>query len=272
MTTITAMTDRLILTDVGPRDGLQNQPKILEPAQRLRLINAIIDAGVSSVEVTSFVSPKAVPAMAGAGDVVAGLREGAANYNSLALNQKGYDLSTEAGIGTIGVAIASTQTMNEKNMNSSTEKALGMFEELVACAKRDGVKTIACVATAWECPFEGLVDPEQTMAVVRQMMNSGADELSLADTIGAANPASVDVLTRMAVEEYGAERVNCHFHDTRGMGLANVAAALQNGVRKFDASIGGLGGCPFAPGATGNVATEDVALMCEKMGFESTLR
>jgi hydroxymethylglutaryl-CoA lyase len=266
---ITNMTDRVTLTDVGPRDGLQNQPRILEAGQRLQLIDAIIAAGVPCVEVTSFVSPKAVPAMAGAGEVVAGLREGAAHYSALALNRKGYDLATQSGISTIGVAIASTRTMNEKNINSSTEKALAMFGELVSAAKTDGVKTIACVATAWECPFEGLVDADKTLAVARQMMSFGADELSLADTIGAANPASVKALTQLAVQEFGAERINCHFHDTRGMGVANVAAALETGVRKFDASIGGLGGCPFAPGATGNVATEDVALMCGQMGFET---
>jgi hydroxymethylglutaryl-CoA lyase len=189
--------------------------------------------------------------------VVAGLREGAAHYSALALNRKGYDLATQSGISTIGVAIASTRTMNEKNINSSTEKALAMFGELVSAAKTDGVKTIACVATAWECPFEGLVDADKTLAVARQMMSFGADELSLADTIGAANPASVKALTQLAVQEFG------------GMGVANVAAALETGVRKFDASIGGLGGCPFAPGATGNVATEDVALMCGQMGFET---
>jgi hydroxymethylglutaryl-CoA lyase len=263
------MTDRVVINDVGPRDGLQNQPRHLLPTERLQIIEALLAAGLPAIEVGSFVSPKAVPAMAGAAEVVAGLPAGKANYSALIPNRKGYDLATATGIKTVEMVVAATQTMNEKNINSSTEKAMAGCEDIISAAKIDGVKTLSCVATAWECPFEGRVDEETVLGLARDMFNYGADEVVLADTIGAANPASVRSLTQRAADEFGAGRISCHFHDTRGMGVANVAAALESGIRKFDASIGGLGGCPFAPGATGNVATEDVVLMLHQMGFET---
>jgi hydroxymethylglutaryl-CoA lyase len=263
------MAEHVIINDVGPRDGLQNQARHLLPTERLQIIEALLVAGVPAIEVGSFVSPKAVPAMAGAAEVVAGLPAGKANYSALIPNRKGYDLATATGIKTVEIVVASTQTMNEKNINSSTEKAMAGCEEIINAAKVDGVKTLSCVATAWECPFEGRVDEDTVLGLARTMFDYGADEVVLADTIGAANPASVRSLTQRAADEFGAGRISCHFHDTRGMGVANVAAALASGIRKFDASIGGLGGCPFAPGATGNVATEDVVLMLNQMGFET---
>ena len=263
------MTDTVIINDVGPRDGLQNQAKVLAPAQRLQLMEALLAAGLPAIEVGSFVSPKAVPAMAGTAEVVAGLPRGRASYSALIPNRRGYDLAIAAGVETVEVVVASTQAMNEKNINSSTEQAMAGCENIVAAAKKDGVKTLSCIATAWECPFEGMVDEAVVLGLAREMFAHGADEVVLADTIGAANPASVRSLTQKAADEFGAGRISCHFHDTRGMGVANVAAALESGIRKFDASIGGLGGCPFAPGATGNVATEDVVLMLTQMGFET---
>lgn len=263
------MTERVTINDVGPRDGLQNQAKHLLPAERLQIIEALLAAGLPAIEVGSFVSPKAVPAMAGAAEVVAGLPAGKANYSALIPNRKGYDLAKATGIKTVEIVVAATQTMNEKNINSSTENAMAGCEEIINIARVDGVKTLSCVATAWECPFEGQVDEETVLGLARDMFDYGADEVVLADTIGAANPATVRSLSRHAAAEFGADRISCHFHDTRGMGVANVAAALESGIRKFDASIGGLGGCPFAPGATGNVATEDVVLMLHQMGFET---
>jgi hydroxymethylglutaryl-CoA lyase len=263
------MSERVVINDVGPRDVLQNQARHLLPTERLQIIEALLAAGLPAIEVGSFVSPKAVPAMAGAAEVVAGLPVGKANYSALIPNRKGYDLATATGIKTVEIVVAATQTMNEKNINSSTEKAMAGCEEIINAAKADGVKTLSCVATAWECPFEGKVDEETVLGLARDMFDYGADEVVLADTIGAANPASVRSLSQRAADEFGADRISCHFHDTRGMGVANVAAALESGIRKFDASIGGLGGCPFAPGATGNVATEDVVLMLHQMGFET---
>ena len=165
--------------------------------------------------------------------------------------------------------MAASETMNQKNINTDTGQAMANLEDIVAAAKKDGVRSLGCIATAWECPFEGLIDEAEVLNMAREMIASGIDEIVLADTIGAANPASVRSLCQEAAEEFGAESISCHFHDTRGMGVANVAAAIETGIRKFDASIGGLGGCPFAPGATGNVATEDVVLMLTQMGFET---
>ena len=263
------MIERVIVNDVGPRDGLQNQARMLEPGQRVQLIEALLAAGLPAIEVGSFVSPKAVPAMAGAAEVVAGLPAGKANYSALIPNRKGYDLATSAGVSTVELVVASTETMNQKNINTGTEQALANAADIVNAASKDGVTTLACVATAWECPFEGKVDEAVVLEMAGQMFSYGADEVVLADTIGAADPAAVRSLTQRAADEFGAARISCHFHDTRGMGVANVAAALDSGIRKFDASIGGLGGCPFAPGATGNVATEDVVLMLTQMGFET---
>ncbi len=263
------MTERVVINDVGPRDGLQNQPRVLTPEQRLQLINALLQAGVSHIEVGSFVSPKAVPAMAGTDQVVAGLPAGAATYTALVPNQKGYQLAKAAGVSIVELVVASTDTMNLKNINTSTAQAMANVAEIAETARADGIRAMCYIATAWECPFEGLVPHDTSMALMRQMFDVGIEEVVIADTIGAADPAGVRRLTQAAAAEFGADRLSCHFHDTRGMGVANVSAALESGIRKFDGSIGGLGGCPFAPGATGNVATEDVVLMLHQMGFET---
>ncbi len=263
------MNERGVINDVGPRDGLQNQPRVLSPEQRLQLIKALLAAGVSHIEVGSFVSPKAVPAMAGTDQVVAGLPAGAATYSALVPNLKGYQLAKEAGVSIIELVVASTDTMNQKNINTSTAQAMANVTEIAELAKADGIRAMSYLATAWECPFEGPVPLETSMALAAQMFDAGIEEVVIADTIGAADPAGVKRLTCEAADAFGAERLSCHFHDTRGMGVANVAASLESGIRKFDGSIGGLGGCPFAPGATGNVATEDVVLMLHQMGFET---
>ncbi len=263
------MKERVVVNDVGPRDGLQNQPRVLSPEQRLQLIKALLAAGVSHIEVGSFVSPKAVPAMADTDQVVAGLPVGAATYSALVPNLKGYQLAKEAGVSIIELVVASTDTMNQKNINTSTAQAMANVTEISELAKADGIRAMSYLATAWECPFEGPVPLETSMALAAQMFDAGIEEVVIADTIGAADPAGVKRLTCEAADAFGAERLSCHFHDTRGMGVANVAASLESGIRKFDGSIGGLGGCPFAPGATGNVATEDVVLMLHQMGFET---
>ena len=263
------MTERVVINDVGPRDGLQNQPRVLAPEQRLRLIEALLDAGVSHIEVGSFVSPKAVPAMAGTDQVVAGLPGDRGVFSALVPNRKGYELARSAGVGTVELVVAATDTMNLENINTDTAQSMAAIADIANSAEADGIRSMCYLATAWECPFEGLVSQETAMALARQMFDVGIEEVVLADTIGAADPAGVRRLTGEAAAEFGAGRLSCHFHDTRGMGVANVTAALDSGIRKFDGSIGGLGGCPFAPGATGNVATEDVVLMLSQMGFDT---
>lgn len=261
--------EQIVINDVGPRDGLQNQPKILEPAQRLQLINALVAAGVKSIEVGAFVSPKAVPAMAGTADIVSGLQNNGVDYSALIPNRKGYDMAVAAGVKTVGLVIAASNTMNQKNINMTTEQAFAVCEEVIAQGAADGVKTLVYVATSWECPFEGLMDEAAVIDLIGRLFAVGASEVVLADTIGAATPAQVKSLVSKLVEKHGTGRLSCHFHDTRAMGVANVFAAVECGIRKFDASIGGLGGCPFAPGATGNVATEDVVVMLSQMGFDT---
>lgn len=266
---IPTSTDFVAINDVSPRDGLQNQAQILTPQQRLAHISALLHAGVKHIEIGSFVSPKAVPAMAGTDEVVKGLPAGAASYSVLIPNRRGYDLAVRAGVETVLLVMAASETMNQQNVKMSVQQSLDICADLIAAGHTDGKKTIMCVATAWECPFEGRIDERAVESLVRRCIDAGAQEIVLADTIGAADPASVKSLLTRLVGEFGAARFGCHFHDTRGFGVADVYAALECGVRKFDASVGGLGGCPFAPGASGNVATEDVVLMLHQMGMST---
>lgn len=261
--------EKVTINDVGPRDGLQNQAKILSPRERLELINALIDAGVRHIEVGAFVSPRAVPAMAGTDIVAAGLPRGDYGFSALIPNRKGYELARVAGIATVGLVIAASNTMNEKNVRMSTDQALAVCEDVLAQAETDGVRALVYIATAWECPYEGLTDEHKVIGITEKLIDCGAREVILADTIGAASPAQVTSLVSKLMPEHGVGKLSCHFHDTRGMGVANVYAALECGIRKFDAAIGGLGGCPFAPGASGNVATEDVVLMLHQMGVDT---
>lgn len=261
------MTETIVINEVGPRDGLQNQPRILDPEQRLALIRALVDAGLPALEAGSFVSPRAVPAMAGTDVVIEGLPAGDVYYSALVPNRKGYELARASGMRAIGSVIAASNTFNEKNIRMTTAQAQEVVLDLVAQSRRDGIDALVYVSTAWECPYEGAVEARGVLALIEQFLAAGAAEVIVADTIGAADPAATAALLKVAVREFGAARLTCHFHDTRGMALANVFAALQCGIRKFDASIAGLGGCPFAPGASGNVATEDVALMLAQMGF-----
>jgi hydroxymethylglutaryl-CoA lyase len=263
------MTEQIIINDVGPRDGLQNQARILAPAQRIQLIKALLEAGVRHIEVGAFVSPKAVPAMAGTDQVIAGLPIGDYEFSALIPNRRGYDMALASGVGTVGLVVASSETMNQKNINMSTVQAVDVSRAVLDQSRLDGVRTQVYLATAWECPFEGAIATEQVVELAVKLFEAGANEVVLADTIGAASPADVKQLLKALDAAVDLRAVSCHFHDTRAMGVANVFAAVESGIRKFDASIGGLGGCPFAPGATGNVATEDVVVMLHQMGFET---
>lgn len=264
-----AVAETVIVNDVGPRDGLQNQPRVLTPAQRLQLIQALLDAGLKHIEFGSFVSPKAVPAMAGTDELAKLLPAGAAEFTALIPNRKGYELARQAGVRSMLLVVAASNTMNEKNIRMGTEAAMAGAAEVLAQARTDGIPVQACVATAWECPFEGLTRADTVSTLAKRLLAGGASQIVVADTIGAAHPGQVRALMQRLVSEVGAKILTCHFHDTRAMGLANAYAALEAGIRRFDASIGGLGGCPFAPGATGNVATEDLVMMLTQMGFDT---
>lgn len=262
--------DRVTINEVGPRDGLQSQPRALDGDRRLAMIEALVAAGLRSIEAGSFVSPKAVPQMAGTGELFARLpQRGEVRYSALVPNVRGYELARAAGVDTLSVVLSATETMNRRNINTGLDETATACAELMARAIADGVDGWAYIAVAYECPFEGPTPPTRVERLAERMIEAGARKLIVADTIGAANPAQVRTLTSALVRAFGAERIACHFHDTRGMALANVLAALELGVRDFDSSIGGLGGCPFSPGASGNVATEDVVLMLESMGLHT---
>lgn len=264
------MNNRIVINDVGPRDGLQSQSKILTVDEKVALINALISAGVPAIEVGAFVSPKAVPAMAGTDEVIASIADSDRHrLNALIPNMRGYQTATQAGVPLASLVVAVSNTMNEKNIRMTTAQSIAVSHDVLTQAKQDGRDVQAYVATAWVCPFEGDVSPSAVREVCAALLEAGASKLVIADTIGAANPQQVNNLMTMLASEFGADSLACHFHDTRAMGLANVYAAISTGIRQFDASIAGLGGCPFAPGASGNVATEDVVMMVEQMGFDT---
>lgn len=260
--------DAVSINEVGPRDGLQNQDKTLSPAQRRRFVEALLAAGIRHIEIGSFVSPRAVPQMAGTDALARALGAPAGvELSALAPNIRGYERARDAGVETVAVVVAATETMNRKNIGRGLAETLVAAREVIARARAEGVGVQAYLAVAFECPFEGRVAPPVLEGLAFELLDAGADRLVIADTIGAADPAQVKGLMGRLLSRCDRSRLACHFHDTRALGLANVYAALECGVRRFDASAGGLGGCPFAPGARGNVATEDVAMLCERLGY-----
>ena len=265
------MAEKVIIKEVAARDGLQAQPKHLSVEQRIALLGTLAETGVTELEIGSFVSPKAVPQMAGTDEIAANLPPAQLAYGALVPNMKGYELAVMAGIRSHAIALAATEEMNQNNIRKSLEDTFVMGEEILDRAAAEGVDIHAYLAVAFECPYEGAVEESLVLEQVDRLMQHQPARLMIADTIGAANPAAVHSMMHKLVDRYGPERLGCHFHDTRAMGLANVYAALEAGVRQFDASAGGLGGCPFAPGAKGNVATEDVVMLCESMGYETGL-
>jgi hydroxymethylglutaryl-CoA lyase len=264
------MSDKVIINEVGLRDGLQNQPRHVPVEGKLKILDALIDAGVRSVEATSFVSPKAVPQMADAAELYGRLPlDKGVTYQALVPNEKGYERAVASGAKTIALVLASTEQMNVKNIGMSLERATEVNIAVIKRAKREGIIPRSYISTAVGCPYEGDVAPEVVFDLTARMFEAGAAEVAVADTIGSGNPAQVKFIFETLANRYGPDRLAAHFHDTRGLALANTWAALECGIRTFDTSIGGLGGCPFAPGATGNVATEDVVHMVERSGFET---
>ena len=270
------MTDnRIIINDVGPRDGLQNQQQVLSTEQRLALITALVTAKVPAVEIGAFVSPKAVPAMAGTSELYQQLCQqlpkanGQSEFSALIPNMKGYDMAVAANVPVMSLVVAASNTMNLKNINMTTDESIKVSESVLKVASAQGKKVQAYIATAWACPFEGIIDSDSVFKVTEKLIDAGASNIVVADTIGAADPMVVNQLMNAMAARFDIAQLSCHFHDTRAMGLANVYAAIEAGIRKFDASIAGLGGCPFAPGASGNVATEDVVMMVEQMGYST---
>lgn len=261
--------DTLIITDVAPRDGLQNQPSPVSTETKLRLIALLHEAGVASIEATSFVSPKAVPQMADAAPLMAAVQRQWPQLRVSALipNQKGLERAHAAGVREVAVVLSATQTMNQKNINMDLPTATAVCEDTLHAARALGLRTRAYVAVAFDCPFEGPTRLDTVVALATRMDQAGAHEIVIADTIGSAAPGMVKRHFDALGKALPVQKLAAHFHDTRGMATANAWAAIEAGVRRFDASVGGIGGCPFAPGAAGNAATEDLVLMAERSGL-----
>lgn len=268
------------ITDVAPRDGLQNQQVKVDAAFKLELIRMLAEAGVRSIEVGAFVSPKAVPQMADTAEVVrslielqrSGSQQSGLRSSVLVPNLKGLELAIGAGAEEIAVVLSATETMNRKNINMSLQQALEVSVSTLHAAAAHGMRTRAYVAVAFDCPFEGETPTDRVVDLARQMVDAGAQEIVIADTIGSASPGMVKDRMQAIAQAVPLDKLAVHFHDTRGMGVANAWAALEAGVRRFDASVGGIGGCPFAPGAAGNLATEDLVLMAERSGFQTGIQ
>jgi hydroxymethylglutaryl-CoA lyase len=261
---------RVDVREVGPRDGLQNEAPV-PVDDRVRLIDALSATGLRFIEAAAFVSPTAIPPMAGAPDVMARItRRPGVVYSALVPNPKGAQLATAAGADEIELVVSASETHNQKNVRRSVADSLVGAREVVEIGHAAGVGVEAIVSTAFGCPYEGDVAPERVGQIAGLLIDAGADRLSFGDTTGMATPRRVgDLLDALERAGIGADRIGFHFHDTRGTALANVMAALDRGVTRFDASIGGLGGCPYAPGASGNAVTEDLVHMLSDMDIET---
>jgi hydroxymethylglutaryl-CoA lyase/(R)-citramalyl-CoA lyase len=260
---------RVVVCDVGPRDGLQNEVTHLEPAVRAEFVNRLAAAGLPRIEAVSFVSPERVPQMAGAEEVVTAIdRKPGVVYAGLVLNDKGYDRLRATGLDEVHYAFVASETFNQRNSNVSVEDSVRAAERIVERAHADGIRATVTIGAAFGCPFEGAVDSGYVFELAGRLATGGADEIVFADTIGVAVPRMVKELVGQAVTQL-VNPVGIHLHNTRNTGFANAYAALEAGVAVFDASLGGIGGCPFAPKATGNIGTEDLVYLLTGEGVET---
>ena len=258
------------IVEVGPRDGLQNEKAIIATADKIELINRLSGTGLRSVEATSFVSPKWVPQLADAADVFAGIvRHSGVSYPVLVPNLQGYERARAVGAEEVAVFTAASEAFNRKNINASIDESLQRFAPVLDAAAADGVKVRGYVSTVLGCPYQGEVPLADVVRVARRLHEMGCYEISLGDTIGIGTPAKARAMLRAVAGEVPMAALAVHFHDTRGQALANLLACLEEGVRVADAAVSGTGGCPYAKGASGNVATEDVVYMLEGMGIHT---
>jgi hydroxymethylglutaryl-CoA lyase len=261
---------RVDVYEVGPRDGLQNELRTLPTRAKARLIDALVAAGEKRIEVTSFVSPKWIPQLADAEELLrlVGRREGVV-FSALVPNLKGLERAKEAGLEEAAVFISASEAHSKKNINKSIAEALGGAREVTVAALKAGMRVRGYLSTVWGCPYEGSVPVERVVDICRQLVDAGLYQLSLGDTIGVGTPRQTEEILEALLKHIPPEKLALHMHDTRGTALANALVGLSAGVTTFDASIGGLGGCPYAPGAAGNLATEDAVFMLHGMGVET---
>lgn len=258
---------KVTITEVGPRDGLQNESRTIALEDKVRLIDALSRTGLKRIEAASFVSPKAIPQMANASEVMAAIeRAPGVTYIGLVPNERGATDAIAARVDEIAVVVSASESHNQANVNRSVADSLAAIRNVASIASEAGLPWSGYISTAFGCPYEGDVSPERVLEIAKELREMGANAIALGDTIGVGNPRQVFELVSRLGEQMPVAEMRLHFHDTRGMALANVVAAMQAGAARFDGSIGGLGGCPYAPGASGNVATEDMIAMLHRMG------
>lgn len=256
--------------EVGPRDGLQNEATFLATEDKIAWINQISQTGLRHVEITSFVNPKWIPALADASEVALGIqRVPGVVYSALVPNRQGLERALAAHVDEVAVFLSASETHNRKNSNKTIEETFPVLREVVQAALAANKQVRGYVSTVFGCPYEGNIAADSVIRVADELFDMGIGELSLGDTIGVANPAQVQRMLELLLKRYPADKLAMHFHDTRGTAMANILASLDMGIRTFDASLGGMGGCPYAVGASGNVATEDVHYMLEGMGIRT---
>jgi hydroxymethylglutaryl-CoA lyase len=258
------------IMEVGPRDGLQNEATIVETRHKLALIDGLVGAGLSRIEITAFVNPRWIPPLADQSEVARSAdRHGTARFAALVPNVKGYEAAAGAGVDEIAIFLAATESHNIKNINATTEEAFLRYGEVAERAKADQRPFRAYVSCAFGCPYEGDVATATVVSIAKRLFDLGAYEISIGDTIGVGTPRQTAELVRAITGVVPLDRLALHLHDTRGTALANITAGLECGVTSFDSAVGGLGGCPYAPGASGNVATEDLVYMLERTGVRT---
>ena len=262
--------DRASVYEVSPRDGLQNEDTMIPIEGKRRLIAALIDAGVSRIEITSFVSPKWIPQLADAEELARSIAPpDGVTFSALCPNARGLERALAVGLKEIAVFLSASESHNKANINKTIADTLAVFEEIVPPAREAGLRVRAYLSTVWGCPHEGDVDPKAVLRISRKLLELGCYQVSLGDTIGVGNPRQTREIVSRFLDEMPAESFALHLHDTRGTALANALVGLELGVRDFDASVGGVGGCPYAPGAAGNLATEDLVYLLHGMGVET---
>jgi len=261
---------RVKIVEVGPRDGLQNEPKSVPTAVKIELIHRLVEAGLPAVEAAAFVSPKWVPQMADSTEVMAGIRkESGVAFPVLVPNMQGFEAARAAGATEVAVFGAASETFSRKNINCSIAESLERFAPVVAAAKAGGMRVRGYISCAAGCPYEGEVKPKAVADLAKRLYGMGCYEISLGDTIGVGTPKKIRAMIEAVVKSIPIAKLGGHYHDTYGQALANIYASLELGVRTFDSSVAGLGGCPYAKGATGNVASEDVVYMLDGLGIET---
>jgi hydroxymethylglutaryl-CoA lyase len=260
------------ITEVGPRDGLQNEKAILPTQAKLKFIQYLNDAGIQNIEVTSFVRPDRIPALADAEELSRIISvSNHDQYSCLVPNLKGYEKARNAGYKEVAIFGAASETFSQKNINKTIHESIQSFREIADSAKKDNIKLRGYISTVVACPYEGKINPNQVLHIVEHLADLGVYEISLGETIGVGVPSEIAQLLEVLLNKFSTSFFAGHFHDTHGMAIANVQKALEMGLRSFDSSAGGLGGCPYAPGAAGNLATEDLVYLLQRSGYETNI-